>query len=242
MKNYLEATVWAADRIEEVVKDGELDFPEYTFADAVTSVSLGIGLGKNHLSNSGPYYVVTDEIAVALLELADNHYQFFDACVSICATNILTGNQLPSPFRLFAANVLEGKVKRPSPRHRERQKNWLAKSFIYETVLAVVEKFELKKTRNDASESTSACDVVAGALSTCGVRTNYSEVKDIMTHPRYNQLRREFVAVDKILRRANEFENAPNVNAFSPGYSDTHLQLSALTVLDILATFSRSAK
>ena len=243
MKRYLEATHWAADQIEEVVTEGRLDFPEYTFADAVVCWSTGIGIAQNTTSGPLPSYYVSDSMAAALDQIARHEYQFFDVSIAICTTNILAGVPVPGALKIFIADVLMGKLKRPTPAHRQRDRNWLAHSYIYNLTHSVVDKFGLTLTRNeDGKHKDSACDVISGALEVCGVPTKYSYIRDLMTSPDKKQLRAEFDAAARIWWRTELVKAEPPRNALNPDTHRLEQQLVEMTVRDILVTFSRSGQ
>jgi hypothetical protein len=167
--------------------------------------------------------------------LAEEHHQFYDLCVQILEINMVFGGAIPKTLGLFAAKVLRGEQKRPTPPHRERVKNWNELSFLYSLTKSVQREFGLSLTRNDASEKTSACDAVAEGLTVCGRQTSYSWVKSIMTHPDHEIFRKEIEAADRI--RSKKYHAASNLNALMP-YDRSHQKnMADAVVMDILRTF-----
>ena len=73
MNDYHDATKWACDQFEDLILDGKLDFPEYTFANAVAAWSMDIKM--NVKKNDQPYYNVSNESAALLLEFSSSHYR-----------------------------------------------------------------------------------------------------------------------------------------------------------------------
>ncbi len=227
MKAYRDATKWACDQVEERIIDGDLDFPESTFADAVVEFSAGIDFFQPE--EARPFYIVTEELAAELWVLANDHYQFFDLCRKICAKNVLVDAELPKFLRIFAEQFLEGKIKRPNPNHRERNKDWLAQFFLWSAIGEIARRFALKPTRNDETRSKrSACDAMAEALTVCGRETKYTEMKHLMIHPDKKRLRDEFLACSRMWRRKDIRGLDPDATAKAQAWE---------TVREILGTF-----
>ena len=228
MKSYLDATRWACDQVEERIVDGELEFPECTFADAVVEYSAGIEWVQPEDEDAPSFYVVTDQMAAQLWRLAAQSYEFFDLCKKICAYNLYANAELPKCLRIFVFEVFEDRLKRPTPRHRVRDRNFLEQIFLWSTTKDITRRFGLPLTRNDVSPSHSACDAMAEALSICGRKTNYTEIKHLMVHPDKKRLRDEFLASIRIGSRKN-------IRGLDP---DATAEARALeTVRDILGTF-----
>ncbi len=227
MKAYRDATNWACDQVEGRIVEGKLDFPESTFADAVVEFSAGIEFFRPE--DARPFYIVTEVLAAELWVLANDHYQFFDLCRKICAKNVLVDAELPKFLRIFAEQFLEGKIKRPNPNHRERNKDWLAQFFLWSAIGEIARRFALKPTRNDVTRSKlSACDAMAEALTVCGRKTIYSEMKHLMVHPGKERLRGEFLACSNMWRRRNRRGLDPDATAAARALE---------TVREILGTF-----
>lgn len=251
MNNYRRATNHACDMVEPVVgENGELDFPESTFADSVFhhSKQLDIRYAKtlNRLhpeydDSGAPFINVTPVIGYYLVALAMAESEFFDYCAQICSMNLNAGVPLVEPLNTFAGDVLIGKLTRPKKRSRPRKKDWLEKSFLWSLTLELVEDFQLKPTRNDESPNKdSACDAVAEALTVCGCKTTYTEIKNLMVHSDSARLRQEFEVSKKIFHR---WHNAtPPENALSPEYFNFWKEAAKKDVLDILSTFPPVAK
>lgn len=250
MRKYKEATLYLCDYLEDIIgADGEIDYPESTFADSVLGFSSHIQMRNKRVNNRSlgeepqeavPYFEVKIPISYALVALAKKDEDFFDYCSEICALNILHEMPLPEPLRLFAYEVLAGKQARPKRQARPRKKNWATKSLLWSLTLEVIEEFDLLLTRNDSSERYSACDAVAEALTVCGRKTNYSEIKNLMVHPDNTRLRLEFEASKNIMSRWWKVE--PPQNALDPDYFDFWVKAAEADVLDILRAFSPPRK
>ena len=217
-----EACTYAADVLEDLVKDGKFDFPDYTLADALAGFSGSIS------NNPQGEYVLIGGIDVLLVQLAETDERFFDLCSHICSTNIILGAQLPSTLRVFVSRILLQEQARPKIPHREKTKNWLEKSVLWTLTNELVETFGLVLTRNDEpaidSKKRSACDAVVVALRLCGRETIYLEIKNLMVHPDAAALRAEFRAVAEIYHRSND-QYAP-LNALSPHFEQAAASLA----------------
>lgn len=248
MRKYREATLYLCDYLEDLIgEDGEIDYPESTFADSVLGYSHHVRMRNKPLYNrlfseengqrTIPYYEIKEPISVALVKLAENDAEFFDYCSQICSFNVWAEAPLPGPLRLFARKVLIGELARPKKRARPRRKDWLTRSLLWSLTLEVIEEFDLVLTRNDESqEHISACDAVAEALTTCGRKTRYSEIKNLMVHPDNARLRAEFEASRSIMQRWWKAE--PPQNALHPDYWEYWVKAAEADVLDILKVFS----
>ncbi len=202
MTSYQDATRWACDQVEEKIVDGRLDFPECTFAETLIEVAAGLELVQPEDAES--YYLVTEQLAEHLWLLSMENDEFFDFCARMCATNLLADAPLPECLRIFASQVLSGDLKRPTPPNRPRTRNWLEQMFLWSTIKGIEQKFDLNITRNDVPASSySACDVMAEALTVCGRKTKYSEIKNLMVHKNSQRFREEILAYVQIGRRKN---------------------------------------
>lgn len=231
ISNYRKATSWVCDIIENLIVDGKLDFDDATFASTLTSWTFGIHL---HTNDESCWYTVDQHLGSNFVDLSNTDYNFFDLCVEVCSTNIKFGHPIPRPLRGFCSDVLTGKLTRPTPAYRERKRNFLEQLMIWTLVHDVSSKFDLLKTRNDASAKISACDAVAEAFSVCGRPTRYTEIRDLINHPDKARLRKEFRASAQIYARF--LEGSPT-NALSPDYDVQMSKQAAETVRDIIGTF-----
>jgi hypothetical protein len=227
MKAYREATLWTCDQVDEKIVDGKLDFPECTFADAVVEFSAGIDFVQPDEASS--FYTVSEELAAQFWLLAETNHEVFDLCSKICSKNLLADASLPQCLRIFAAQVLCVELRRPTPPHRERERNWLEQIFLWATVNQIAERFGLNPTRNDATRTArSACDAMTEAPTVCGRKTKYSEIKNLMVHSDKKRLREEFLACIRIGSRKNRRGLDPDASAKAR---------ASETVRDILRTF-----
>ncbi len=250
LKTYREASNYACDCVEKNIKDGKLNFPESTFADSVFLYSKLIEaayakpLNKLHPDYEKvecPYYQFKPGIEFFLVLLANRDNEFFDALTDICATNVFAQVPLKPPLNNFAAQVLTGLTKRPPKAARPRKKDWMEKNYLWSLTLELVVDYGLSLTRNDATyDSKSACDAIAEALTICGRKTNYSEIKNLMVHPDFARRRREFEASRSIFFRMYA-EDAPQ-NALDPKYWDYWERAAEEAVVDIMDTFPTDGK
>jgi hypothetical protein len=246
----MEATRAVCDIVEDIIEDGDFDYPPSTFADSIFDYSKLIQqknmktlnrIHRDHESSVHPYYEINPSVAVGLAELARLDGEFFDYLSDVCALNISAGAPLPKPLREFAYSVLKGQLSRPTKGSRPRKKNWLERSLIWSLTLQVVEDYGLVLTRNDeGSHRHSACDAVSEALTVCGRKTTYSEVKNLMVHPDYARLRAEFEVSRSIMARWHRA--SPPENALSEEYWDFWTNAARADVLDILKAFSPPSK
>lgn len=86
----------------------------------------------------------------------------FDAGLGIAATMLRKGEHLPKWLALFAADVLEGKCKRPTNRGPDRYANWIRNYKLARAVVEVSNQFDLPKYSNsDTSHKITAAEIVA---------------------------------------------------------------------------------
>lgn len=245
MRNYLAATTYLCDIVEDDIKDGHLNFPESTFADSILGYSQGIkiarfespiSLGNDDSAAPLRQYQVEEHTAIYLVGLALQIDEFFDYCARIAGHNIAMGAYLPKPLRYFSEGVLTGRISRPAKRSRPRKKNWMERNFIWSITLDAKERFGLALLKDpDLSNSDSACHAVAEALTICGRKTGYDEIKRLMVHSENARLRAEFEAAKRIFFR---WEQRPVPrNALSPVYAPFWENAAREDVLDILGTF-----
>jgi len=247
MNPYRQATNYACDVVEkDVNSDGTLDFPESTFADSIFCFSEHIELKRKHALNrlhpnyedsEVSYWAVQPFIGYYLYSLAKLDGVFFDYLAELCAQNILAQVTLHEPLNQFAQQILVGKITRPSKANRPRKKNWMEMCFLWSLTLELVDDYGLKLTRNDeGSNRSSACDAVAEALTVCGHKKTYFQMKNLMVHPDQAQRRKEFEVSRRIHNRWQNVD-APQ-NALAPEFSKFWFSAAEADVLDILATFS----
>jgi len=189
LEQYRDATKWLCDNVEPVIQDQRLDFPETSFADMFYSFSIGFEVQD---CDDGLQYKINDNIAIDLVDGAKANPDIFDLCCSICALNLRSNEHLPTALNNFAANVLTRNIERPKIQNRPRKKNFLEKSFLLNLAAHALVRFQLSKTRNDVSERYSLADAIAEALTVCGCKTTYSEIKNLLVHKSYAQLRKEY--------------------------------------------------
>jgi hypothetical protein len=253
MKKYRAATNYACDLVEPFIDEsGKLKFAKTNFATSVFLFSEHIELRqKKTLDLLHPDYENSDQvyydlvgpaIGAILVSLAKADGEFFDYCAHVCGVNILAGIPLPQLLKKFASDVLKGNASRPKKkRSRPRKKVWLEKEYLWRLTHKLVQDYDLLLTRNDdGSNRTSACDAVAEALTVCGRKTSFTEIKNLMVHPDNQRFREEFEATRKIVSRLGKA--ATPKNALAPGYGEFWIDASRKDVLDILDTFPPKRK
>lgn len=98
------------------------------------------------------------------LALLDPDTNDFDVGVITAAEMLRAGARLPDWLASFAADVLQGKKKRPVTRGRDKYQNWKRDYELSRAVSEVARKFNLPKyTKNELSDKTTAAEVVSQA-------------------------------------------------------------------------------
>lgn len=88
----------------------------------------------------------------------------FDVLVMLAAGLMRENERLPDWLASFAADVLEGKRKRPTKRGADKYKNWHRDYSLWRMVGIVANKFDLPKyTNNELSDKQTAAGIVAEA-------------------------------------------------------------------------------
>lgn len=244
-KSLNEAAVFATDLVEEHVVDGKLNFPETTFADLVLLWSSGVKLKdmrQPYWNGASHYYEVSSGMAFCLAKLASSELHFYQACARICAANVFAGVPIPQGLEAHAAGILDGRICAPKPMGPPRQRNFLEKQFLLRTIELTAERFDIDQTQDDGSErGESSCDIVAKALTVCGRKTRYTELKNLATHPNHKRLRKEIKASFQILERAKSSHTPPAkiglLASFEPGIFEKRRKLDDAEMQDILSTF-----
>lgn len=117
-------------------------------------------------------YTLAKTDPVQYLRLASQNPEWFEALKIVCAEMLRRHDELPHELANWIADTLVGKVKRPKQKGgRPRSSTYQAA--IWMTVSQLV-RWGWTKSRNDVSPSTSACDVVAEALT-----LSFDRVKEI---------------------------------------------------------------
>lgn len=109
----------------------------------------------------------------------------YDGCARIAREFVRLGEPLPPPLDRFVMGVLDGTItrKQRGPRPKEHRDNVI--------VVAVEEAmgFGLKPYRNEATDTPSACDLVAECLAAHGHDLSYKAVQKI--YAAWNSLHRK---------------------------------------------------
>lgn len=233
-KEYNQACIWVADTVEEDVEDGKLIFDGSTFADFVFH-----NLAKQHggLADDEDFpatVVLTEPAAEMLVSLAMEDYQFHDTLIRYCGLRLSAGHPLGAALSLFSGALILGQLKRPTKRHRPRKANWLEKNLLYTLTRVAARKFNLDETRNDERSGGpfSASDAVAEGLTTCGVPTSYSSIKNLLVHQDHERFRMESIVGMRLLGMTSLATNQQRKTY----WEDEERWLEKIA-LDIFATF-----
>jgi hypothetical protein len=110
-------------------------------------------------------HLSAERVANALRQALQNpDTNDFDAGVVTAAAMLREGERLPEWLALFAADVLEGKRKRPTKRGPDKYANWLRDYAVARAVLEVASRFGLPEyTKNELSDKITAAQIVAKA-------------------------------------------------------------------------------
>jgi hypothetical protein len=105
MNAYRKATNHVCDVVEEIILEGKIDYPDSTFGNSVLGHSKNIHqkhrpirpyeTAEQHGECFTLYYDVQPYMADVLLVLAPSSESFYDYCVDICSTNLLSDMPLP---------------------------------------------------------------------------------------------------------------------------------------------------
>lgn len=234
------AQIEAGDQLEAVIVDGRLDFPDYTFANAI--ISWCSGVSSERTLEGLQFYRVEEETAQGLLALANKIPEFYSACLEICAQNAMAGAALPLHLRMFAAQQFDKLSHGIDPRVKgkgsHRAKDWLEKLMLWSLVRDIKASFDLTISRNDESAPYSACDAVAGALSIWGRHTEFAEIKNLMVHRNFARQRAEFEAAGRIWHR--RAKPLTGINRLSPQVNVEIQKRSLADIADIISALPKT--
>lgn len=114
-----------------------------------------------------------------LLAWAETDAGGFDVLRLGIAHSLEQGEELPPAALTWLVRHLRGELTRPKARAGAKTEFWLHMQ-VWNSVSWLVAVYDMKATRNDASEPTSACDAVADALAGLGLQpTTFHGVKRI---------------------------------------------------------------
>ena len=170
---YKEAVEWAKTELESFLKTRPIDFgdsePLHFFLMKCLRVTYDEG---------APRY--DQRILPFLLGFARTHRGAFDLACDLSVGHVQEGTPMPTELREFTVSVLNGEFQKPA-------KSKLSRTFyrnvtFASTVEVCAELFDLKRTRNEASEPLSACDAVSEAAESFGHFVTERALKDLLTH------------------------------------------------------------
>lgn len=88
----------------------------------------------------------------------------FDAITTVAVDLLREGERMPAWLAAFVADILEGNRKRPVKPGQDPYKHWERDYKLWQTTLAVSERFDLPAyTNNELSDKSTAADAVAAA-------------------------------------------------------------------------------
>jgi len=109
-----------------------------------------------------PWVQVEDKAAALEKSLKNPDANDFDAGVIVAADMLRNGAILPDWLAVFAADVLEGKRKRPTKPGQSEYANWIRDYKIARAVFEVSVRFGMPQyTNSDTSRKLTAAEVVA---------------------------------------------------------------------------------
>ena len=174
------AQAWARERCSANQVKSWRTFPGRTGAVFV-ALWAAFGFGRDPLPGEGPGYVISEAAGWYLWRTADSCSDCYELAVTLARQNITYGRELPEGLRTLVCMMLDGSCKRPKSQGRYRSKNWKRDLTVVRTIELMVEKFQVRPMRNDATpDKDSACDIVSDAFVRAGAHElTYKAVKTI---------------------------------------------------------------
>ena len=121
---------------------------------------------------------------------AAKDFHSFDGLKRYCAHLVRTEKQIPDQLKYWISDLLEDVLPRPK-KPRGGTTTGLENNFLLPRLVEkVAVKFQLERTRNDASDQLSACDAVHQAI------TRIPEARDIRSR-QYGTIKRAYFAAKK---------------------------------------------
>ena len=130
-----------------------------------------------------------DTSLVLLLDLAESNPHAYDAASYLAAMQIAAGLALPIPRRLFAGQALAGEIERPTQKGRPLADDVILRVYQYMLAVFTHKHGVLSLSRNDASETFSACDAVAEAFTRAGRNTTFAAMKSLCYDLQFSNIR-----------------------------------------------------
>jgi hypothetical protein len=121
---------------------------------------------------------------------AAKDFHSFDGLKRYCAHLVRTEKQIPDQLKYWISDLLEDVLPRPK-KPRGGTTTGLENNFLLPRLVEkVAVKFQLERTRNDASDQLSACDAVHQAI------TRIPEARDIRSR-QYGTIKKAYFAAKK---------------------------------------------
>jgi hypothetical protein len=127
--------------------------------------ALAVATGDLEFDQEG-YANVTPDFSDALERSCSQSAEYYSLAKKICVVNLFLGKLQPE-LQPLAALILSGQMKMPRPRKGRGSKFWHRDLLLVRGVGSTV-KFGIPPTRNDESEPSSGCDLVAQAFKKAG--------------------------------------------------------------------------
>jgi hypothetical protein len=171
--------------------------------DFKNAVAFATGELQGFYDRGGSFTALNQKGRSELLEVFSDDYDWqpnlinaakdfhsFDGLKRYCAHLIRTEKQIPDQLKHWISDLLEDVLPRPK-KPRGGTTTGLENNFLLPRLVEkVAVKFQLERTRNDASDQLSACDAVHQAI----IKT--SEASDIRSR-QYYTIKRAYLAAKK---------------------------------------------
>lgn len=130
------------------------------------------------------------DVVGELIELAEGEASAFDALSYVAGMRLAANMELENELRLFAAKVLSGEVARPTKRGRRENQDVVLRAYLFGLAKFIESAASIPLTRNDLSDTYSACDAVAQSLTRCGKAFSYEQMRSICRDRAYRDVRK----------------------------------------------------
>lgn len=126
-----------------------------------------------------PYPPTDDQVALYVRE-SESSMLAWEGCIQFVERYISNSRPIPKPLAKFVITGLRDSKSRPTRRGRSKYTNMQRNFLLIRSIrLALEADPEMNPTRNEASTTTSACDLVADCLKELGVYIEYTTVAKV---------------------------------------------------------------
>ena len=140
--------------------------------------------------------------AIELVEAAKKSKKIAEYARYVAGTNLWKNKQLPQPLKLFVALCLLGWQPK-GKRGRKLIDNFDRDMKLNYVVDVLVRRCGLRATKNEASSTLSACDVVSEVLADLGLKLSYDRIADIYKSRQELEARYALDPIKEIVRLLN---------------------------------------